>query len=170
MTPLAEGAEVRRIRVAGFWRRALADAIDGLILLASFAPLVLVTALLLQMPLPRPEQLGPDYLLDLAASGNPLGKAALLMFGLAAFLYFFLFHAARGQTPGKRLLSIAVIDGYGERPSLGRTLARTAACIASALPFALGFVWIGFDREKRALHDWLADTYVVSGRTRKVQE
>jgi uncharacterized RDD family membrane protein YckC len=26
---------------------------------------------------------------------------------------------------------------------------------------ALGFLWIGFDREKRGLHDWLADTYVV---------
>jgi uncharacterized RDD family membrane protein YckC len=22
-------------------------------------------------------------------------------------------------------------------------------------------LWIGFDREKRGLHDWIADTYVV---------
>jgi uncharacterized RDD family membrane protein YckC len=27
----------------------------------------------------------------------------------------------------------------------------------------LGFLWIGFDSEKRGLHDWIAGTYVVRG-------
>ena len=69
--------------------------------------------------------------------------------------------ATRGQTPGKQLLGLIVIDAYGERPSLLKTLLRTVGYAVSVLPFSLGFLWIGFDREKRALHDWLAGTYVV---------
>ena len=34
----------------------------------------------------------------------------------------------------------------------------------AAATLGLGFAWIGFDREKRGLHDWLAGTYVVRGR------
>ena len=77
------------------------------------------------------------------------------------FLYFFVFHAARGQTPGKKLLGLRVIDAYGGRPGLLRTLLRTAGYLLSLLPCSLGFLWIGFDRERRALHDWVAGTYVV---------
>jgi uncharacterized RDD family membrane protein YckC len=72
-----------------------------------------------------------------------------------------LFTALRGQTFGKHLLHIKVIDAFGERPSFLRSLARTAAYAPSLALLALGFLWIGFDREKRGLHDWLADTYVV---------
>jgi uncharacterized RDD family membrane protein YckC len=25
----------------------------------------------------------------------------------------------------------------------------------------LGFFWVGFDSEKRGLHDWIAGTYVI---------
>jgi uncharacterized RDD family membrane protein YckC len=25
----------------------------------------------------------------------------------------------------------------------------------------LGFLWVGFDSEKRGLHDWIAGTYVI---------
>ena len=87
-----------------------------------------------------------------------------MLCGILLLLYFFIFHAFRGQTPGKRLLGVAVIDVYGERPSLARTLLRTSGYVLSAVLFSLGFLWIGFDREKRALHDWLAGTYVVLAR------
>ena len=60
-------------------------------------------------------------------------------------------------------LKLRVIDGFGRRPSLGRSLLRTAAYLPSALLLALGFLWIGFDREKRGLHDWLADTWLGRG-------
>jgi uncharacterized RDD family membrane protein YckC len=56
---------------------------------------------------------------------------------------------------------VRVIDLYGDQPSILRTAARTAAYLASLATLGLGFFWIGFDSEKRALHDWLAGTYVV---------
>ena len=33
--------------------------------------------------------------------------------------------------------------------------------VGSVATLGLGFFWIGFDSEKRGLHDWLAGTYVV---------
>jgi uncharacterized RDD family membrane protein YckC len=151
------------VRVAGFWRRALAGAVDGLILAVLFVVLDVMVSVILRHPLPRLAQLGPDYILDVAANGDALAIVGLFILAVLTFLYFFIFHALRGQTPGKRLMHLRVIDGYGRRPSLGRALARTAAYLPSALLLALGFVWIGFDREKRGLHDWLADTYVIRG-------
>jgi uncharacterized RDD family membrane protein YckC len=149
------------VRVAGFWRRALAGLVDATLLTAIFVALDVLVSLALHQPLPRPSQLGPDYLLDVAVNGNALAEIGLALLGILGFLYFFIFHAVRGQTPGKKLLGLRVIDGYGNRPSLLRALLRTVAYVPSAALLALGFLWIGFDREKRGLHDWLADTYVI---------
>jgi uncharacterized RDD family membrane protein YckC len=154
----AEGA---RYRVAGFWRRLSAGAVDALVL----APLVLllagITASVGGESLPRFSELGLAYAVNLALSGGAAGVAALGMAALTCALYFFIFHAARGQTPGKRLLGLKVIDVYGVRPSVLRAAARTLGYLPSLLFFSLGFLWIGFDREKRGLHDWIAGTYVV---------
>ncbi len=157
------GGGATSVRVAGFWRRLLAGAVDGAILALLFVVLDVMVSLILRHPLPRLAQLGPDYLVDVAVNGDALAVIGLCVLGMLTFLYFFIFHALRGQTPGKRLLNLRVIDGYGQRPSLPRSLLRTAAYLPSLLLLALGFLWIGFDREKRGLHDWLADTYVVRG-------
>jgi uncharacterized RDD family membrane protein YckC len=90
-----------------------------------------------------------------------LALVGLSLLAILGFLYFFIFHAVRGQTPGKRLMHARVVDGFGERPSLGRAFLRTLGYLPSALLLLLGFLWIGFDREKRGLHDRLADTYVI---------
>ena len=153
------------VRVAGFFRRAAAGVVDGFILTAVFLILDVGVAIALRQPLPRLSQLGPDYLLDVAVNGDALAAIGLALLAILAFLYFFMFHALRGQTPGKRLVGVRVIDAYGKRPSFLRALGRTAAYVPSALLFALGFVWIGFDREKRGLHDRLADTYVIRSGT-----
>lgn len=148
-------------RVAGFWRRLGAALIDLVLLLPVFALLGGLVSLLLSRPFPRLAELGPDLVLGMLLDGNAVGEALLGLCGGLLLLYFFLFHSVRGQTPGKRLLGLTVIDIYGERPGLARTLFRTAGYVLSGLLFSLGFLWIGFDREKRALHDWLAGTYVV---------
>ena len=151
-----------RVRVAGFWRRLAAGIVDVLVLASVFAILGTLVAVVLRHPLPRWSQLGPDYVVDMAVNGGVLAEAGLALFAILGFLYFFLFTALRGQTFGKHLMRVKVIDAYGERPSLARALVRTIAYLPSAVLLALGFLWIGFDREKRGLHDWIADTYVVS--------
>jgi uncharacterized RDD family membrane protein YckC len=159
----ASVSDAPRVRVAGFWLRLIAGVLDAAILAFFFVVLDVMVALILRHPLPRLGQLGPDYLVDVAVNGDALAVVGLVVLAMLGFLYFFIFHALRGQTPGKRAVRVRVIDAYGRRPSLGRALVRTAAYLPSLLVLALGFFWIGFDREKRGLHDWVADTYVIRG-------
>ena len=162
MSPAVQAAVAPlRVRVAGFWRRTIAGAVDGLVLASTFATLSTLVAVVLRHPLPRVRQLGPDYVIDMAVNGGTLAQAGLALFSVIGFLYFFLFTALRGQTLGKHLVRVRVIDAYGERPSMVRALARTLGYVPAVALLGLGVLWIAFDREKRGLHDWLADTYVV---------
>jgi uncharacterized RDD family membrane protein YckC len=162
MSPALQAARApARVRVAGFWRRLFATIVDAVVLSGVLLVLGTLTALVLGHPLPRASQLGPDYVVDMAVNGGGLAEALLMLAAAVSFAYFFLFTALRGQTFGKHLLHLKVIDPYGARPPLWRALVRTIAYIPSGAVLALGFLWIGFDREKRGLHDWLADTYVV---------
>jgi uncharacterized RDD family membrane protein YckC len=162
MSPaLQQAVPPLRVHVAGFWRRLAAAVVDGMVLSAVALVLGTVMALVLRHPLPHFAELGPDYLVDVAVNGGTLELLALLLLALLSFSYFFLFTVLRGQTFGKHLMRVRVIDAYGDRPSTGRAFVRTVAYLPSLALLALGFVWIGFDREKRGLHDWLADTYVV---------
>lgn len=158
---LREAVAPVRVSVAGFWRRLAAGCVDMLVLTSVFTILATLVAVILRHPLPRVGQLGPDYVVDMAVNGGVLAEAGLALLAILGFLYFFLFTALRGQTFGKHLLRVKVIDAYGERPSIMRALVRTIAYLPSLALLALGFLWIGFDREKRGLHDWIADTYVV---------
>jgi uncharacterized RDD family membrane protein YckC len=76
--------------------------------------------------------------------------------------YFVVFWSAKGQTPGDRLLEIAVRDartGLPLRPR--RALLRLLALPLSAIPLCAGFVLIVFDDRRRALHDRLVGSIVV---------
>ena len=92
---------------------------------------------------------------------------------LAAFLlllgggYFVMFTAVTGQTIGKmathiRVVGMTTTDAVPDRVTFGRALLRTAGYFASLLPAGLGFLpaFVG-PRDRRALHDRLADTRVV---------
>ena len=97
----------------------------------------------------------------MAINGDMLAVIGLVLFAIVSFLYFFVFVAVRGQTPGQNLMNIRIVDGFGESPSALRALTRTLFLLPTWLVFGLGVVWIAFDREKRGLHDRLADTYVI---------
>ena len=98
----------------------------------------------------------------------PLGVFLLLLNGG----YLAIFTTAGGQTIGKMLAGIRVVadrpaDGSRVRPcrgcviSLGASVLRATAYLASLLPAGLGFAAILFDSDGRALHDRLAETRVV---------
>ncbi|MFD9594960.1 RDD family protein [Kitasatospora sp. NPDC059973] len=101
--------------------------------------------------------------------GVVLGKVAVL-FAVLAFvgvLYEVLPTARTGQTFGKRLVRIRVVDAAPSaargRLSLARSLARWLARNASAV-LLLGLVWPLFDRPaRRGWHDRMAGTRVVRG-------
>ena len=78
--------------------------------------------------------------------------------------YFVLCHGTAGQTLGKRLLGVRVVDEGGEPIGYLRALGRFVAMVVAALPFGLGLVMAAFRRDRRGLHDLLAGTSVVRAR------
>ena len=158
---LTTGAEERRVRVAGFWHRSLAAAVDTLIVTPLMLAFMAATTTVTGHPLHHLAELGPDYLANLALDGGAAGLATLLMAMIVPLLYFGVFQTLRGQTPAERMFGLCVIDMYGHPPSLVRTVARTMACLLALAAGSIGLLWIAFDREKRGLHDWIAGTYVV---------
>jgi uncharacterized RDD family membrane protein YckC len=86
---------------------------------------------------------------------------ALVLFIAIGEVYLLVFHIVRGRTLGMQVMKLKVIDVYGDPPSPRRCVARCAGYLACAATLFLGFLWIGFDSEKRGLHDWIAGTYVI---------
>ena len=102
-----------------------------------------------------------DMWIDFVLASDP---ALLMGFGLTiavGLIYLLVFHITLGRTLGMRVLGIKVIDVYGDAPSPARCVARCAGYVAGVATLFLGFLWIGFDAEKRGLQDWIAGTYVI---------
>ena len=78
-----------------------------------------------------------------------------------AALYFAGLWSWRGQTVGMMAVHIKVAGRDRRRLSFRRALARTLAFPLSMLPLGLGLLTILFDRENRALHDYLAGSVVL---------
>ncbi len=150
------------VHVAGMWRRAAAGFVDLLVLAPIVVVLVWVTSRLTGARVPS-SRTSLDFWLDLLLTSDPAVLSAVIIALATTLLYQFVFQATAGQTLGMRLLRLRVIDVYGEPPSYPRAGLRTAGMLASAATLFLGFWWIGFDAEKRGLHDWMAGTYVIRG-------
>lgn len=105
----------------------------------------------------------------------PLSIAGLLSVPLVPFVgflllldagYFVSFTTVVGQTIGKMATGLRVVhlDEAGQdegQPNFGFATLRTAAYGASILPLGLGFLPALLGRDRRALHDRLAETRVV---------
>ena len=81
--------------------------------------------------------------------------------------YLTAFVAASGQTIGKMAAGTRVVSAdpgvpVHERVSLEQAILRAAASVVSALTLGLGFLPALIGRDRRALHDRLADTRVVN--------
>ena len=96
--------------------------------------------------------------------------------------YYVVFTYKLGQTPGKRLLGLQVVNSEGSIPNIRSVLLRelVAKSVPSmfllAGPFSVvffaagyitgtlllvGYLWIGRDSRKRGLHDYFAGTFVI---------
>jgi uncharacterized RDD family membrane protein YckC len=83
--------------------------------------------------------------------------------GIVMFvLYQVLFLRSGWQaTPGKRLLGLKVVTTTGERIGGLRALGRACAYFLSGIILYIGFMMIGWNKEKKALHDIICDTRVI---------
>ena len=83
-----------------------------------------------------------------------------------SLVYYVMFTYARGQTPGKMLLGLHVVDANGQKPNIKQVLLREVVGKAiSALALLMGYLWIIWDKQKRGWHDHMAGTFVIK-RTR----
>ena len=145
----------------GFFRRAAAFIIDTILI--SIPPLIFC------LPF--------AYWQANVWSQLPAGEAQqTVQAGLLFFLYalwqlfsvltFWLYNAlcessAKQATLGKMLLRIKVVDEKGQRITFLRATGRTLARVLSYITFYIGFIMAGCTKRNRALHDMIAQTYVV---------
>jgi uncharacterized RDD family membrane protein YckC len=67
-----------------------------------------------------------------------------------------------GATLGKMAAKIRVVTADGGKVSYGRATGRYFAKLLSAFTCLIGFIMAAFDEEKRALHDRICNTRVIS--------
>ncbi|HEY1371527.1 MAG TPA: RDD family protein [Candidatus Binatia bacterium] len=138
--------------VAGFCQRVAARIVDVLVLYALWLAAVFCSGVFFGAIY------GPT-------SSHPDLSIVLFLASVIAWLaYFSYMHGAYGQTLGKMLLGIKVVEANGGRISYARALGRSFAEIFSVLTLWLGYLAAAFTKRKYALHDWMTGTVVVRAR------
>jgi uncharacterized RDD family membrane protein YckC len=135
---------------AGFGKRFLAALVDGIIL-------GLVGTVMGKI-------FGQDVFKagDGSASYSISGGAAGITLLIQIAYYTYLEGGASGQTLGKKLLGIRVIDFNNGGPiGYGRAAIRWIGRLVSALPCLLGYFWMLWDKNKQTWHDKFAASLVV---------
>lgn len=135
---------VNDYKYAGFWIRFLAYVIDGIILSASFTILSYITG----------SNIGANFE-SIHEPGSIIGLALTV-------LYFVYFETGEKQaTIGKYIFDLKVIKQDGSKLTAKDSIIRYVGKIISAIIIFIGYIMAGFDEQKRALHDRLANTYVI---------
>ncbi len=127
------GRVLSGVEYAGFWIRFASYIIDAIILF--------VVSIVLAI-----------------AVGGTSGFLLQLAVGVVYTIGFWI---AQGATPGKMAVGIRITTVDGGDIDFGRALLRYIGYIASAIILLIGYVMIGFTREKRGLHDYIAGTVVI---------
>jgi uncharacterized RDD family membrane protein YckC len=149
------------VHVAGFWRRSAAAVIDLAVVVPVAALMCWAVSAAADVRLPPSKTRSLDFWLDLVIASDPALVTGAVVSLLVLSLYLLAFHVLLGRTLGMRLLGLRVIDPWGDAPSIARCVARTGGYLLGVATMALGFLWVGFDSERRGLHDWLSGTYVI---------
>lgn len=132
-----QGVYYRTEDYAGVGRRLLIDFIDfPVVLLLSFAAL------------------------DAAARVESGGLALLLLMAIW-FGYFVLLKRSRFGTLGYRIMGARIVSLRGERPGIASLVARLIFVIGGPLNFVFDALWVPGDRNRQALRDKFAGTYVI---------
>jgi len=143
----------------GFWRRMMAFFIDKIILFFTSMFILFIGVLALSIRfLSHYREFLPERLAEVTVTFVFL---YLLMTAFISMLYFTYFHGTTGQTFGKKIFGLQVVQSTGEKMTLGVGFLRWVGYIISGIVFYLGFIWIAFDGKKQGWHDKIADTVVI---------
>jgi uncharacterized RDD family membrane protein YckC len=148
--------------IAPIWRRVLAFGVDLILIYILFIPVLVTMGLALR----------PDWVVQImiAAARTPYAPPDLplnakiviqAVYELILALYFAGFIVAHGKSPAKQLFRVRVVDQSGQKPNAVKATLRTLALIFSMSLFFLPLTYAFFNPQRRALHDFIAGTYVV---------
>lgn len=157
---LQEGGDVNSVyfRYAGFWIRALALFIDGLILTVVQIPLTILFAAAVGA-------VGSAF--DNSETAGSMAVILIQIVNMAIsmgiqLLYNVIFLVKKGATPGKMALGLRVINADGSKQiSYGKAIGRYFAKMLNGFTLNIGYMMAGWDSEKRGLHDRICDTRVI---------
>ncbi len=103
------------------------------------------------------------------ATTAPFGPTVWLTIVILWLIDFLLLPLLRGQTLGKMITGLTILNMDGTSVRLGRILLRDIlGYLITALTFGLGFLISAFNSRGRALHDLLSGTIVVRGRKKLI--
>lgn len=151
-----------QVQFAGFWIRFVAYVIDGIIL-GVVGGAIEGGLRAAGFRFANPEMFDFSAKPDVHAAWFEEGDILALILGTAVGIaYFAGMHASeRGATLGKMVVGLRVVDSKGGRISPARGIGRYFGTWLSGITLAIGYIMAGFHPQKRALHDVLADTYVI---------
>jgi len=151
------------LEIAGLGNRLLAQLIDGAIMLGVFLFILLI---------------GVIFAVVVGAGGLD-SKTKSILFAVIALVvimllfvlqngYFMVFEGLwRGQTPGKRLAEIRVIEQNGQPIGWAAAIIRNLLRIVDSAMF-LGILFILIDKNERRLGDMAAGTIVIRERKTEI--
>jgi uncharacterized RDD family membrane protein YckC len=162
--PVAPTAIALPSPYAGFWLRAVAYIIDGIILGFIFGVLFLIGIAFVGVGSIEAMARGMHN----ADAEPPVALVLMLIFIfflsiVASWLYYAYLESSPNQgTLGKMALGLIVTDVQGRRISFGHATGRFFAKIITGLiPLGIGYMMAGFTEKKQALHDMIAATLVL---------
>lgn len=150
------GAPAAGLAYAGVWARFVATMLDGLLLAiayhAVYVPVMWSHVRRMRQTLET---------LDAMATFTAV-MVALSLCSIAMHALYEIWMVGRfGATLGKMVLRLRVVRADGSVVGYGRAAGRHFAKYLSQLTIGIGYVLALWDREKRALHDMVADTRVI---------
>ena len=150
-----------RFSVAGIGSRFLAILIDTLVQAAAYTVLVLVVVLVASA---APKNSAGEF----SHTAEKWLIAILILFHFLMYWgYFTLFEAFwNGQTPGKRVFKIRVIQDSGRQITFFEAMTRNLVRIVDLLPtfYLVGVITMACNRQHKRLGDLAAGTLVVHER------
>lgn len=156
--------ENKPVQYAGFWWRFLSHIIDDIIIsFVSWIFLIPIFAIF-GLSLYSLKEAGMDmedahlYWAPMMGAISSIAFVAVI----TEWLYYAIMESSKTQgTVGKLLLNIKVTDYDGGRISFVRATGRYFGKILSGMILMIGYIMAGFTEKKQALHDLLANCYVI---------
>lgn len=138
-----------RVKYAGFWIRFIALLIDSAIIMGFIIAIA-----------------ATSFFLATQESSGVLGLTFFILFIPLAFLvpyvYCIVLTYKKGATFGKMAVGIKVISSENTDLRLGQVVLReTIGKFISGILLNIGYIMAGLTVRKQALHDMIAQTYVV---------